>query len=378
MNPKLTDRICIYCSKGEGETIFGHREHVVPQLLGTFQGNPTLIGWVCNYCNSTVFSELEVKFKEDTEEGIACQMMNFNGSSEIRIRNKNSKFSFDLGAGDTFFNDAFPFLTNINDEGWKITFVPQIKVKGYCKEGFIILRIDDVQALPRNGKKFRKIKNILANATSKDVSIFTHGEDDTKRVDLDAAINLVRELGIDYKPGTEKQMPFVGDGSDKVKAQISVGVTVGADTGRVLAKIAFNYFAYCAITSSQESFLYHESFARIKSYILGNLELPIKEIIIEKPSYSPMTFDEATKGGRLVGHMITLSIEKGNLISQVTFGGRSVYKILLGKLPEELDRADFGNGHYFDPFQKKIGGMTKNPKKWGSDMPLSFELFNNG
>ena len=375
--PKRTDCICIYCGKDESETEFGTREHVIPELLGSFDNNPTLIGWVCNHCNSSIFSPLEVRFKEDTEEGISCQMMNFHESSEIRVRNNNLKFSVDLGLGDSFFNDAFPFLTH-TDKGWKVHFVPQIRVKGYSKTGFIILLIDKVKVLPREGKKFRKIKNILANFESKDVSIFTHGEDESQREDLDAAMDLVRELGIDYKPGTEKHMPFVGDGTDERKANISVEGTIGSDTGRVLAKIAFNYFAYSAVASGEESFLYHKNFDRIKSYILGEVELPIKDIIIEKPTYNPLTFDEASRGSRLVGHMVTLSAENGNLISRVSFGGRLVYKILLGKLPPELSRPNFGSGHMFEPFQKVIIGMTQNPTKWGMDMPLNFGLFNNG
>lgn len=369
--------ICIYCGKDSSSTKFGSREHVVPELLGSFANNPTLIGWVCDICNTQTFNPLEVRFKEDTEEGISCQMMNFNNSSEIRIRNSKSKFTFELGFGDPMFNDTFPFLT-YKDGGWKITFIPQIRIKGYGKTGFIILLVDKIKDLPRDGKKWKKIKNILRNFKSKDVSIFTHGEDDPERKDLNAAMDLVRELGIDYKPGTEKQMPFVGDGSDKVQANVSIDITLGSDTARVLAKIAFNYFAYCAISSGEESILYHPNFSKIKSYILGEIELPIKDIIVNKPSYHPLTFDEASRNSRLVGHMITLTNKNGKLISQVTFGGRLVYEILLGDMPLEISKPNFGNGHMFDPFQKIIVGMTQNPEKWGSDIPISFSLFNNG
>lgn len=369
--------VCIYCGKDANSTKFGNREHVVPELLGSFENNLTLIGWVCNTCNSETFNPLENRFKEDTEEGISCQMMNFNDSSEIRIRNSNSKFNLELGFGDPMFNDTFPFLT-YKDGAWKITFIPQIKIKGYSKNGFIVLIIDKIKGLPRDGKKWRKIKNILSPFKSKDVSIFTHGEDDPERKDLNAAMDLVRELGIDYKPGTEKQMPFVGDGSDKVQANVSINITFGSDSARVLAKIAFNYFAYCAITSNKEDVLYHPNFSKIKSYILGQIELPIKDIVVNKPSYSPLTFDEAKHNGRLVGHMVTLTNKNGKLVSQVKFGGRLVYEILLGDMPPEIVEPNFGNGHMFDPFQKKIFGMTQNPEKWGSDMPLSFSLFNNG
>lgn len=134
--------ICIYCGKREDATTFGNREHVIPRLMGSFKNNLT-IGCVCNHCNSSVFNPLETRFKEDTEEGLFCQMVNFSDSHEIRIRNGNIKLSVDLGLEEVLFNETFPFLT-LTDDGWKILFIPQIKIKGYKKDGFIVLLVDKI------------------------------------------------------------------------------------------------------------------------------------------------------------------------------------------------------------------------------------------
>ena len=374
---KSSKKICIYCEKTEGEVAFGSREHVVPELMGKFDNNLTLIDWVCNKCNSSVFNPLETRFKEDTQEGIMIQMMNFLDSPEIRVRNNKLKMVIDLGMEEKFFNEAFPFLT-FKDDAWQMTYIPQIKIKGYAKNGYIILIIDKVKALPRTGKKFRKLQNILKNFKSKDVSIFVHGEDDPERRDLKEAIVLVKELGIDYKPGTEKTTPFVGDGTDKARAEVSMNGTIDSDVVRIIAKISFNYFAYCATQSGQEVILYHANFARIKSYILGNTELPLKEVIIERPTYKGLLIEEVSQAVRLPGHTLTLQNENGNLVAKVSFAGRFVYSILLGKMPDELNRPDFGNGHMFDPRHKQIFGMSQNPARWKSDEPMSFSLFNNG
>jgi hypothetical protein len=343
--------------------------------MGSFNNNLTL-GCVCNHCNSHVFNPLETRFKEDTEEGLFCQMVNFSDSHEVRIRNGNLKLSVDIGLGEPFFNETFPFLT-FRDGGWKILFVPQIKIKGYAENGYIVLLVDKIKNLPRSGGKFRNLKKFLKWAESKNVSIFTHGEDDLERRDLNEAMDLVRELGINYKSGTEKSIPFVGDGSDNKKANVSVNVTIGFDAARIIAKIAFNYFAYCAIESEMENILHHKNFSKIKSYILGETEWPMKEMIIEKPTYNPILFEEKSGGVRFIAHIITIQNEDGNLVAKVSFAGRLVYKILLGKMPVEINKVDFGNGHIFDPHRKEIYGLTQNPAKRGTGDLKNFTLFNS-
>ncbi len=375
MSLNLSSKICIYCRESEGSVTFGSREHVIPELLGSFENNLTLRGWVCDQCNSSVFNPLETRFKEDTDEGIYCQMHNFSGSHEIRVRNKNFKFSLDLGIEEKFFNDTFPLITFKNDR-WQLLFVPQIRLRGYAKDGFITLLIDKVKTLSRNGKKFKKLKKLFRNVQSKDVSIFVHGDEDDVQ-DYENALELVRELGIDYKPGLKKTIPFIGDGTDKRRAVVEGEITIGFDTARIVAKIAFNYFAYCAVQSGVPDALYHDNFSPIKDYILGKTELPMKEVIIEKPAYAPVLFEEHTHKIRLVGHIVTLANENGNAVAVVSFAGRMVYKILLGKLPDELNRQDFGNGHIFNIRQKEIGGLTQNPARRGSNELLNFSLFNN-
>ncbi len=301
-------------------------------------------------------------------------MVNFSDSYEIRIRNGNMKLSVDLGLGEPFFNETFPFLT-FRDGSWKILFISQIKIKGYGKNGYIVLLVDKVKALPRDGKRFRKLKNILRNKESKNVSIFTHGGEDPGRRELNEAMDLVRELGVDYKPGTEKTVPFVGDGSDEKRADVSVNSTIGFDSARIIAKITFNYFAYCAIESGMENILHHKNFSKIKSYILGETEWPMRGVIVERPTYDPILLEEKNGGVRFIVHIITIQNEGGNLLAKVSFAGRLVYKVLLGKMPDEINRDDFGNGHAFDPRHKEIHGLTQNPAKRGLRDPKNFTLF---
>lgn len=367
---------CIYCEK-DGTSVTFTREHVIPEMLGIFDNNLTLIGCVCSECNTGLFGSLETRFKEDTDEGIHCQRVNFADSYQIRVRNKNYKMSTELNLGEAFFNETFPFLKFTNDT-WQITFLPQIKIRGYAGEGYMIFLIEDIKKLPRDGRKFEKLKNILKGVQSTDVSIFTYGGDDPQNRELNEAIELVKELGVPYKPGTQKSVPPADKSSEPIRhGEISIEGRIESDTARVLAKIAFNYFAYCARKSGHEAILFHPNFSKIKSYILGNTDIPLKDIIIEQPTQVGIIVDEREEGNiRLVGHTVVFENMNGNIISKVSFMGRLVYTILIGITPDELNKLDFGNGHIFDPIHKKIYGLTKNETRRGSEEVLNFTLFN--
>ena len=362
---------CVYCGRTK-ETVAFTREHVIPRLLGSFSNSPTIE--ICKECNSNIFSPLEIRFKEDTNEGITCQMLNFQNKHEIRVRNDKFKLSMDLGIEEILFNETFPFFT-FTDGKLNIKFVPQIRINGYGDDGYIILLIDNLKKLSPEGKDFRKLKKFLSNKQSKDVSVFVQKEGEDHRSPLDEAYALVRELGIDYKPGEEKNLDFK-DGVVAPKVEIEIEVNVGADTGRVLAKMAFNYLIFCARSSNLPEIVNHKNFNRIKQYILGELEIPIRDIFLEDPTFDSHIADEAEEGKRLIAHIVILQIINNELVASISFMGRMVYKIKLGEIPDELNLPTFGNGHVFNPVTGDIHGLTRNPTRRGANEKLNFSLFN--
>lgn len=369
-------RQCIYCGKIEPDVSFESREHVVPELLGTFTNNLTLHGQVCDTCNRTLFSPLETSFKEDTEEGIYFQMLNLSGSVEVRVRNQNYRFALDLGVEETFFNTIFPFRAVV-DGHLQVIIEPQIRIDGYCASGFRVLRIADVESLPRTQRRFKRLVESLRGVTSSQVSIFVYSDSssDDSPEHL-AAVDLIRELGIPYTPTGSKFLPPPPKHREVDSAVIKMEYDIGSDTGRVLAKIAFNYFAYCAVRSGCEALLNHQNFSRVKSYILGQVDLPIREVILKKPTYQPLLMVEKESEGRFIVHVITLRrSEDGQVIAELTFMGRLVYTVMLGATPAALDRSDFGNGHLFNPISHEILGLTRSQEREGSQEKLDFSLF---
>jgi len=361
---------CIYCDKKESEVTFNGREHVIPRLMGTFEVDLTLKNLVCDYCNSKIFSPLETRFKEDTEEGIYYQMFNLQNSCQIRIRANNVKTTFSSGLGDDFFNEMFPFFKQ-HDNNWRIFLLPQIKVKRYGDNGYFVFLIDELKKL--NYKKFSKIKKLLKGVQSKDVSIFTGGNSDIDDGPLQEAIDLLKKLGIDYKEGKRKFLP-IDKTSPRKQFEISMDCTVNKDAARVITKIAFNYFSLAAIQENRSDILFHPNFSKIKAYILGELDLPVNQVIIELGS-EPIILEEKIYDHRFIGHTIVFYEMKGNLVSKISFLGKRIYTVLLGPISNEFKRDDFGCGHIFNPIDKTIHQLTQNPKKFGSDLPMSFGLY---
>ncbi len=362
--------ICIYCGKNEKEATFKGREHVIPRFFGSFKNNPTIIGRICDNCNSKIFNPLETRFKEDTEEGIYYQMFNFEDSYQIRIRGKNVKTSFASGLENDFFNEIFPFFRH-NGTGWKIALLPQIKIKRYGDNGYLVLLIEKLKKIKQNPKKFQEVKNFLEGVQSKDFSIFVGVNDKEDETTLQKAISLVRELGIDYKEKKSAYAPIIKNR----EFGVSMDCSIGNDAGRIISKIAFNYFIFCAIGSGKEIILSYPAFDKIKSYILGKIDVSIKEIIpaVERET---ILFDEKIKNVRFIGHTIVFYQRGEDLIAQVSFLGKMTYTVLLAKIPDELKIESFGCGHLFNPINGDILGLTKNRKKWGTGQEIWFGLFN--
>jgi len=365
-------KTCIYCEKKEGDVTFERVEHVVPRLMGVFDNNLTLRGWVCDVCNSEVFSRLETKFKEDTQVGIVYQMFNFENRYQLRILQNSVKSSFAWGLGDIFFDEMFPKLGLIDGE-IKIFPQSQIKINRHGDNGYLILLVDELQKLNRDCSKFRNLKKHLSGVKSKEVSTYIQAMDNSDTQYIEDAIQLIKDLGIDYKEGPRKFAEF--DKGGQQRAEMVMDITMGNDVGRVMAKIAFNYFAYNAIQEGSADILFYPNFNKIRSYILGTATFPIKQIVtaIENDSFIR---NEQGQPIRLLGHAIAFSEENGNIVTKMCFLGHTTYTITLGEIPSDLSKKGFGSGHLFDPLNKKILGLTQNQSKIGSDTLTRFGLFN--
>lgn len=364
---------CIYCNQTNTEF---NDEHVIPQCFGGFEPlNPILKkldGLVCKTCNSKTFSALETIVKEDSEEGLFAQQINLERSGSVRILGKRLEINSVPGFGDSFFNQMFPFLKFENGK-IVVDLKRQVKVKNYAN-GYQIFPVDALEATKKaGGNKFEKVKKRLSNVKGSDISIFSGG-DSLESNDLDTIISLLKDFGVKYN---EKERKF--EPANKLKDQkweINLQCTVDRDIGRVLAKIVFNYFTYCALQEKQVDLVYREDFKKIRDFINGNETIPLKDIIVSIDKDCILDIERG-KNERVIAHIIVFKIENGKIVGRLTLFGKRVYEIIVGDMPEPLNRNNFGCGHAFNPFERTIHNLSQKPKEnpTEEDVRVTFGLF---
>ncbi len=363
---------CIYCLQDQTAVAFTKREHVIPASMGSFQPlNPTLLardGLVCDTCNAEVFSPLEVNFIEDTMEGVYGQRLNLQGRSSVTMRDKNFKIERMAGLGDKFFDEMFFFL-KVQDDKVVPHLRDQFKMRrrqGGCR----IFLPEALEAIKKNPKDFAKLSADLKKLDQKDMAIFAE-----TREKVDGIIALLKDYGVTYKEKETKGRKF--EEGETFVLEENYSCTVNHDVGRVLAKIAFNYFAYCALQSGKTDLLYSSHFDAIRKF--AHADIGVLRDIIVSIAEEPILHEEQAKKQRLHAHVINFLSEDGQIFVRMTFFGRpAVYKILLGTLPPELVNDEFGCGHAFNPFGQQIMQLTqKQPIPQTEDqVRATFSLFN--
>lgn len=348
----------------------------MPKFLGRFEPiNPKLEkekGLVCKNCNSTIFTRLERIVNEDSTEGLFAQQLNLDGSKYVRILGKRLKIDNVPGFGDSFFNEMFPFFKYENGK-IVIDLKRQIKIRNYA-DGYQIFPVDTLETIKNSGgNNFINLKNRLSKVKSSDVSIFT-GTDSPEGNDLDEIISLLKNYGIEFKEKERKFAPI--DRTKNLQWKVDQLGIIDRDIGRVLAKIMFNYFTYCALQEGLINIVYNDEFKKIRNFIHGDNNIPLKTVVTSIPKI-PILDHERKTGGRLLLHIVVFENKNGKIIGRLSLFGRLIYEIVIGDMLECADKENFGCGHAFDPFKKSIYNLSSTPKinPTKDDIRATFGLF---
>jgi hypothetical protein len=360
---------CVYCLKTDQETTFNSKEHVIPKSLGRFNSaSPTIKrDVVCDNCNSS-FSLLESEFIEDTYEGIHSQRLGLGNRGSLIFRDKNFKIDNTKGFGDGFFKEMFPFL-ELKDGKYVPVLKNQIKLKRKSG-GYRVFSPDALRRLSPGTSQFRKIALELRNLDQKNMSIFAETHDEVLSI-----IELLGEFGVRYKEKESHYREFKP--GDQVVVEEEYTCTINKNIARVLAKIAFNYFAYCAIQDNAKHVLYYDNFAPIRNFIHSGVGDGVKQFIpsITEP---PFLLTPEGKPSVITGHLISFLSEDGKIFVRLNlFGLQPIYKIYLGDTPRDLNGSRFGCEHAFIPFNQVIFNLSQTSPEALTDeqVRLSFGLF---
>lgn len=368
------NNVCVYCNKNNSSTSFNSKEHVIPRLFGVFDkniNNLTIKNLVCDNCNSK-FSKIETYVKEDTEEGIFFQMLNLSNSYYVRIRGEKVKTNFCPGLGDDFFNETFPFF-KIENSKQVIDFKSQIKLIRPSGYHYIFI-VDNLKKILDDKKEVSKIRRIFDSVENKNIRIFAGADHANDESQLEEAIEILNSLRTEkYREGKRKHVPM--DNAEGELFKINMDCTIDRDRARILAKIVFNYFIFCAKSTEMEDMTYKQNFQKIRKFINGDKNVPIKDIITNIDFEDYILFEEKQSGGRFTAHQIVFYQESNNIVSELILLGRKIYKIMIGEIPKELARVEFGCGHLFSPMDRTVHNLTQNPAKIGVTSEPEFGLF---
>lgn len=342
-------KICIYCKKSENETAFSNKkgEHVISECLGSF---PLYFGGevVCKICNSE-FSKLESVFKEDSIEGMHSAIWGIRDTYTIRMRKDRLNWTVTSQDGELgIFAEDFLFASPKEQKLYpKRIIILSLKQKKDNNMIYILFVEKFAELAKKNNQEFRKRKEWIKSLGELNIKLFG---------DKDWPIERMRYVLKQYDTKyNERSREYFGD---KVRGQqwrVDYNMKVDDILFRVPAKIAFNYFAYCAIKQNMDDILFKPEFDKIRNYVRFGLhcgtQRPIS--IVNKS----ILCDEKNSNKKRIGHILTFH-KKGNyIVSEVTLFNFFTYRIILGQYPFKIQSyrdTNFGCATFFDPFSGYI------------------------
>lgn len=331
---------CIYCLR-EGVKFGRQGEHVVSQFLGSFENAPTFNNdYVCEPCN-TALSVLESAFAEGAFEGQMTIQLAARTVTEVRpsrrLKVERTISTTTQGVDLDFFQRVFPL---IDPQTRQVIFKPQVFIFNEKRNEYSVFFVEELEQL--TGSEFRKKKKVIDELRKEGMYIF--GDNDYP---IEKIAEILKKYGVKYEEKERKQFPQI---DESAVLNVSVQGEIDRTILRCVAKIAFNYFAYCAKESGFSPFLYKNNFDEIRKFILsdeGNSPVHV--------SNERILPDEKEGATRLI-HLLYFRYSKGRIICEISFLGFLKYTVDLGEYPFKVaDPGTFGCGHFFDPFFHKIG-----------------------
>lgn len=340
---------CIYCLRED--VPFEGKEHVMSQFLGTFSPDNLILKEVCDRCNSKVISKLETIFKEDSVEGFVAAQYQLRTSSSIRFRNKRLKFSKRVSGNQRIFDSIFP---TIDPATGKAIPTPQIVIEG--KNGKIqILFLKGIKDFKRFAKKIN-----WTGVQGATISIFGQGSE------VGELIQELRNRGVNYKENENENLELNEDGG--IECEFSG--TIDRDIERFICKLAFNYFAYCAINSGLTEVIYENTFNEIRDFVIKDEGR--KLVIVKNNGLSAKGYEDRD---RIPFHFIGLKAHQGKIMAEVSIFGHLKYVVEVGKYPFKTGNANsFGLGHIFNVLNKSFHRADIAKYGMGNNQ---FSLFSN-
>lgn len=321
---------CIYCSQPTPANSFT-REHVIPQLLGTFQNNLTLTHAVCGTCNQFFGVELEPTMAYGTYEALRRLELGIRPPERVaKLMQERVRFTL---TSHGIWNGA---ILRLKQEGGHLVVVPAYQV-GFTRrsgQGMVFISEESLedQSVP------------IPEDVDPAQGILLVCDSDAAQERL---IRLLEHRGVKFEEKARVDPPP----ADNEMLPVDIQVRIDELVQRCVGKIAFNYLARRYGVDHAR----HANFDTIRSFVrYGNApNYPL--VVVDQ---EPILATDQVLRRQTNGHLVTVSwaSDGRSILGQVSLFNELRYRICLAR---DCDggRRDIGSGHHFDIETRQITAL---------------------
>lgn len=316
---------CIYCSQTKDRREY-NLEHVIPKAFGHFAQNLTLRSTVCSECNQFFGDNLDVVLARDTYEGLSRYM---NGIKSVSaFKNSGKRLQVRTGSGPYAGQAALP----VPDKGNKSLVLqvrPQVGFKIRGESRYCWFHVDDMPSEPdlKSGQfDIDQPKSIVINS----------------QANMEEVQEALQRRGIFFI-----RQDNVVDHEEGQAVDCEVVTAIDKIVKRAVAKIAFNYVAYCGGSGLVNA----RNFDGARAYVRWG-EDPADEIV--EVYQNPGTADHReSPNGQLVS--ACWIPESSAVISEICLMNHLVYVVYLAR--NLADEVNLRCVHFFDIDSKRVHAL---------------------
>lgn len=320
---------CIYCLEEKEKGEFTKAEHVIPESFGKFRNNFVLHRTVCDECNQYFGNNLEIDLARDTYEGsIARYDHGIKKQSEFKTIGKKSRIKIRVKEGP--LKGSYEYPVYVPQRG-KVCLepLPQVGFLRTNSSGYDYFLLDEIPSSIFFNNQVHNINNPKG--------ILTIG------CDHKTAEDALNRKGYYFGPEEAHEVAYIPPGPSKIYGKNDQKIA------RAIAKIGFNYLAYC----EGAKFVLQNDFNPIRKYIRTGVRPDFPFLRVSREAISP---DEFLLGYRRKAHIIIAHrnfLNVSALFVSLSLFNWAMYTIRLVKDFSDKEKKIL-SGHLFNLLNKNI------------------------
>lgn len=314
-------KTCIYCLRELDPGGFS-TEHVIPELLGKFKNNLTLLKAVCRECNQYFGDHIEPVLAYGSGEAVRRLHYGIKPPERAgRLRPDRIQFAWRT---EGRWDGALLQLIGEGDD-LVVSLVPQVGFARKSSNGYVYVSEEDLAD---------EAKSLPEDADGKlGIPIIFDSEETKRRL-----LGLLEKRGIPFKEREEGQAPPL----EGPNLAVEIRTQLDKDILRCTAKIAFNYLVH--IHGSELAL--QPDFNPIRRFVRYGEQAPYPLVVFDA---EPILTEETRQMRQTNGHLVTIgwSPDRNHIVGQVGLFNEIRYRVSLACGFRGVWR-ELRSGHHFD------------------------------